>query len=86
MQSTQPSFTPEYCLSEMCTFREMFGDRRISIERLDKAFGGLYFLMVNTEGTPKEKSIINANWESICSEWPRRRALMIQLGLGGSDE
>lgn len=55
----EPEFTFDYFQDEFSRFWDMCGDRRMTLEALERAFNGLFFLASKTTATPEENQRIN---------------------------
>jgi hypothetical protein len=84
-----------YFAREVRAFREIMCDRRNTIERIDRAFQGLFYVFIRGTATGDEvqRGIVSDAdleqaqrfWDATSEEWTRRSAIMIMAGhpIGG---
>jgi hypothetical protein len=69
---------------EVCLFREMCGNRKWTIEQLDKAFSYLFYVYlratatgIHPSTTPKDIKNMEVTWWATFEDWNRRKVYMI---------
>jgi len=63
---------------EAAEFRKIMTDRRNSIDYIDRALGCLFIIICRVEKEADEKA--QQLWETLTTEWSRRKMLMILNG------
>ena len=83
-KSSPTAVSVETFRTDYCAFRELMGDKRNAIEKVDKAFGilfGIYLRAtttdVDTNTTPQNIKMMELSFLALNEEWAKRKTMLM---------